>query len=139
MSPREEEPEADSERVDAAWRDIVDNFGERALLEEPSLAEPVAAESPSPEPPPSRTPPPEWDAFVPPTPPPLPRPRGVRLAAWIGLIAAPLILLVLALTGWRPPTLITAALIAGFLGGFGYLVATMPREPREPWDDGAQV
>jgi hypothetical protein len=30
-------------------------------------------------------------------------------------------------------------LVVGFVGGFIYLVLQMPREPRDPWDDGAQI
>jgi hypothetical protein len=37
------------------------------------------------------------------------------------------------------PPLLGYGLVAAFVGGFGYLVYTMPREPRDPWDDGAQV
>jgi hypothetical protein len=35
------------------------------------------------------------------------------------------------------PTSVAWLLIGGFLGGFGYLVAQMPRGPRDPFDDGA--
>jgi hypothetical protein len=30
-------------------------------------------------------------------------------------------------------------LVAAFLGGFGYLVLTMPRDRDDPWDDGARL
>jgi len=37
------------------------------------------------------------------------------------------------------PSLIDYLLIGWFVGGFGYLVATMSRTPREPWDDGSRI
>jgi hypothetical protein len=41
---------------------------------------------------------------------------GVHLPAWLGYL-----------------------LVAGFVGGFGYLVTRMPRGPRDPMDDGARL
>jgi hypothetical protein len=37
------------------------------------------------------------------------------------------------------PAVLGWSLVAWFVGGFLYLVATMPRSPREPWDDGSRV
>jgi hypothetical protein len=41
------------------------------------------------------------------------------------------------LTGWEVPTLLTLAVAAAFVGGFVFLVATMPRDRGDGWDDGA--
>jgi hypothetical protein len=37
------------------------------------------------------------------------------------------------------PGAVTLGLVAAFCVGFCYLVLQMPREPRDPFDDGAQV
>lgn len=132
---------------DAAWRAIVDNYGDPVLGDEPEI-EPEPAPQPRWE---VRPAPqeyddePDWDlddpddAFVPPTPPPLPRPTTDRLIAWCGVFFAPILLLVFVIAGLHPPRLIGGGLVLWFLGGFGYLVATMRTEPREPWDDGAAL
>ncbi len=77
--------------------------------------------------------------FVPPVPPPLPTGPPLRRAAWWGLIGAPTLLVLVLFSGWRPPPLFGYLLVAVFLGSFGYLVATMGEEPRDPWDDGSRV
>ncbi len=79
------------------------------------------------------------ERFVPPAPPPLPRPDNKRLVAWAGVLGVPLLLLVLVLVSFRPPTLMSYALVAWFVGGFTYLVLRMPRGPRDPEDDGARL
>lgn len=128
---------------DEAWRAIVENYGDRPELDEPS-----------PEPAPSS---PSWrdaypddepldreagdpgERFVPPPTPPLPRPPRDRFLAWLGLFGSPTVLLVCLVTGVQLPSLLAYALVAAFVGGFLYLVVKMPRGPRDPWDDGAQV
>ncbi|VXC48777.1 hypothetical protein NOCARDAX2BIS_660001 [Nocardioides sp. AX2bis] len=55
------------------------------------------------------------------------------------MIGAPAVLLVSLLVGLTLPTVVALALVAAFIGGFVYLVAKMPREPRDPYDDGARV
>ena len=158
---------------DAAWREIVENYGERATLDEGAPdpgddperpVDPDAAPTDGPvepdEPGEPAEPPvpggphasyvadvpdpsPYLDApeerYVPPPPPPLPRPRGVRGLAWLGLFGSPLVLLVAVVAGIGLPRLVTWALVAGFVAGFAHLVWTMPRGPRDPFDDGAQV
>ena len=154
---------------DAAWRAIVENYGDRAQIEDdgptnaqPWVEEPPADEPPADEPPVGRPDParppvqdrderlrglfrpawPEaheteatWDDeghFVPPTPPPPPQPEPRRRIAWAGLFGAPTIMLVAVVLGWAPPNWLTAGLAAAFVGGFVYLVATMPeRRPGE--------
>lgn len=77
--------------------------------------------------------------FVPPTPPPLPRPTGVRGAAWTGVAAGPLVLLIATVLGWRLPSLLTAVCVIGFVGGLVYLIAGMDDRRGDGWDDGAQL
>lgn len=134
---------------DAAWREIVANYGERARLEDEPVADEPASDPdeepeaeavyPPEEPPPSTVLDAPEERFVPPPPPPLPRPRGPRGLAWLGVVGSPLLLLVFLLTGTYLPGWGAWTLVVAFLGGFGYLVWTMPRGPRDPWDDGAQV
>ena len=119
---------------DELWRSIVDNYGDRAELAEDEVPLPQAAPPPleaaadAPE-----------ERFVPPPPPPLPRPDNKRLVAWAGVLGVPLLLLVLVLASFRPPTMVSYALVAWFVGGFAFLVLQMPRGPRDPEDDGARL
>jgi hypothetical protein len=134
---------------EAAWKAIVENYGERADLSDDPAPEPPAA-------PASTAPfngrfgnlteglgdaeePAEEESFEPPPPPPLPRTTPDRLAAWLGVFGAPAILLTALILGITLPSIIGYALVAAFVGGFVYLVVRMPRGPRDPWDDGAQV
>jgi hypothetical protein len=148
---------------DAAWRDIVEHYGERITLSSHELGDLAGAES---EPafgddvdqdfvadPRSYTPAfaPRYDpldddsdAFVPPEPPPLPRLPPERLMAWFGVLGVPVVAVVLVVLSfvidWSPPHWLDAFLVVGFLGGFGYLVLTMPKDgDDDPWDDGARV
>ncbi|WP_157537359.1 hypothetical protein [Nocardioides sp. Root190] len=131
---------------DAAWRAIVENYGESVLEPDPSLdalpeSTPVVKQvrpEPRDEVPDELLPDPD-DAFVPPTPPPLPRPPIDRLLAWLGVFGAPAVLLFFVITGLGMPQLVGWALVGWFLVGFGYLVMQMPSEPRDPWDNGAQL
>ncbi len=132
-------------REDAEWRDIVEHFGERAELSDSELA----ALDPEPEQPPAydlaeepaELAPPQWaddDRYIPPPPPPVPRARGVRLLAWIGLFGVPLLALVGVVLGFSLPSYLGLLLIVWFVAGFGYLVATMSKdESGSGWDDGA--
>lgn len=138
-------------REDAEWREIVDNYGEQPDLEPP--AEPEPPQEPA-------VPthlfqyavPPElgprsWEAaleddrFVPPPPPPVPRPHGLRLAAWLGLFGVPTVVLICIVLGISLPSPLGFLALVWFVGGFGYLVATMggPKDPGGGWDDGAVV
>ena len=122
---------------DAAWREIVANYGDRPLVDPESASAPPqqAAEPEHPELATDEG----WPAerFVPPPPPPLPRLPFDRLLAWSGVFVSPLVLLVATVFQIHLPTIVAWLLIGGFLGGFGYLVAQMPRGPRDPYDDGA--
>lgn len=146
MAREEEQDSADLAR-ELEWQRIVENYGERAVLEpedEASLddgpldavgARGVRDESGSDAPLPRPVDP--DDEFVPPTPPPLPRPPLDRLLAWLGVFGVPALVLVLIMLGVGVPSWFGLLLAAGFLGGFGYLVLRMSDEPRDPWDDGA--
>lgn len=125
-----------------AWREIVENYGDRAVLEPEAYTDPPLAPEPS-----------RWvdddepdddlfedeERFVPPTPPPVGHTSAPRTLAWLGMLGSPVVLLVALVTGLPLPTVVGWLLVAAFVGGFGYLVATMPREPRDPWDDGSRV
>lgn len=77
--------------------------------------------------------------YVPPAPPPVPRTTADRRAAWAGVIGGPTLLLLALLVGLSLPAVVVLALVVAFVGGFVYLVVKMPREPRDPGDDGARV
>lgn len=137
MQPRNE---------DEAWKAIVENYGERPVLEgedtdEPAEPAPAAEQVDEPAPEPDE--PPELieseEPFVPPDPGPFPFPAPDRGLAWLGVFGAPAILLFTVVTGVRLPEWAGWLMVAAFIGGFCYLVFSMPRTPREPWDDGAEV
>lgn len=144
---RDDEPEsADLARErEREWQDIVDNFGERAVLDTEDETPAVdAARLTGPddlgalaEPGPARDQASPDDEFVPPTPPPVPRPPVDRLLAWIGVFGAPAAVLLLIVVGASVPAWVGLVLAVAFIGGFGYLVMRMSDEPRDPWDDGA--
>lgn len=118
---------------DDAWRSIVENYGER-VDPEPAGDEATSFEEEPAEPV-------EWDdeSFVPPPPPPLPRSTPDRVTAWSGLFGSPSILLLALVLGISLPVWFGYLLVAWFIGGFVYLVALMPRGPRDPGDDGARI
>ena len=130
---------------DEAWQAIVDNYGERPVLGESGPTHETDVR-PTPEPLPvdgNDVAEPEQavpdDRFVPPPPPPLPRTTPLRTAAWAGVLGAPTLLLVMALLDLTVPGVLPPVLAIAFVGGFVDLVATMGREPRDPWDNGARV
>lgn len=170
---------------DELWRSIVENYGDRAVLDEGPDLEPPSQHAPEggtetpsrsplmpgPEPagPPAASEPregfvpftgptagPEDDVeamssseaaeaagveeprFVPPTP-PLPEMDRLRWAAWIAVLGSPTAFVVSAIADVRLNGLFAAVLALLFMGGFGWLVAHMPRDPGDPWDDGARV
>lgn len=127
---------------DDAWRAIVDNYGDRAQLDpedeqvrrEPERARPARDEDDEID---------RWqdpdDSYVPPPAPPIPLPPTDRLVAWIGVLGAPLVMLVVAALQISLPGWAGLLLVGSFVGGFLYLVFRTPRSPRDPWDDGARV
>ncbi|MBA3309941.1 MAG: hypothetical protein H0U28_07760 [Nocardioidaceae bacterium] len=65
------------------------------------------------------------DRFVPDPPPPLPKLEPYKLAAWIGLIGGPALLVLSALFALTLPVWLSVLAVGGFVGGFVTLVATM--------------
>ena len=144
----------DESQTDSAWRQIVENYGERARLDaddrsgadaEPPAEDPAPAtygvgtevDEPDVEPVDEIA---EVDRFRPPVPPPVPLPSTwQRRAAWAGVFVAPALAMLVALVSVQLPAVLGWGLVAWFVGGFLYLVATMSRTPREPWDDGSRV
>jgi hypothetical protein len=149
---RDDEPgdRARAEAEELAWREIVDHYGEGPdLAELTDLTEPL--EQPREQPLEYRVVRPVFDpddddafrtgpddeAF---TPPPLPPPPVIspeRRVAWVGLVASPLLLVLINLLDYALPGVLSAGLVIAFIASFGYLVATMA--PRDPDDDGARV
>lgn len=131
---------------DEAWRDIVDNYGDAPDFDEPAPQEPASREGPVYRPGSADDPdawhPTPWEdegRFVPPSPAPIPLAEPRRLTAWGGLVAAPLVLLIVVVFGWTMPGWLASLLVMWFIGGFGYLVWTMQSGPRDPGDDGARL
>lgn len=130
---------------DDAWRAIVENYGDRADLAEGEfpVSEPVPFEAFDDDvDEPFEPEPYDIDAFVPPTPERV-RVAPDRLLAWYGVLGAPIAaviaVILVEVTSWQVPSWVGWLLIAAFLGGFGYLVATMPKERDDPYDDGARL
>lgn len=119
------------------WRSIVEHYGDRPDLPDLPVTEP--APSAQPVAPMGATAGDGDDRFVPPEPPPLPRPDPPVLLAWLGVLGAPLGLMVVVVFSIGIPVLLGLLLTVWFLGGFAYLVSAMPTEPRDPGDDGAQL
>jgi hypothetical protein len=154
--PRDPRDDRDKTADELAWQAIVDNYGARAEIEEPPTDQP-AQEPPTgpfggrfadatgfatftgPDEPEPEAVDDEVEGFTPPEPPPLPRLAPDRALAWAGVFGSPLVLLLALLLSVPIPTWLGYLLVCGFVGGFMYLVVKMPREPRDPWDDGAQV
>jgi hypothetical protein len=149
---------------EALWRSIVENYGDRISLDqshEPTTDQPndqpgdqpvdqpvdpgAAAAQPQMQPPAQRDEPDllnAWDDpddhFVPPEPPPLPTPEPPRLLAWAGVFGVPVLVIVVSVLKISVPSFVSLLGLAWFVGGFGYLVATMRRDDDpDPWDDGA--
>lgn len=167
---------------DELWLEIVANYGDRVLDDEPGYDDPAPADPDAPSALPDVPPGPSTDRgaggpeetegsergdradsgagasddgrreppdlfavwadegrFVPPPPPKVPLPAPPRLLAWLGVFGAPALLLITVVLGVYLPQLLKFGLLAWFVGGFAYLVGTMPQEPRDPGDDGARI
>jgi hypothetical protein len=141
VSTRDEEPgdPARAQAEELAWRAIVDHYGERPDTAE--LAELTTPLEPSEADPPDEVDPFRLDVydetFVPP---PLPPPAVIspeRRLAWVGLVASPILLVLINLWDYSLPGILSVGLVIAFVASFGYLVATMA--PHDPDDDGARV
>lgn len=139
----------DKAAQDAAWQEIVANFGERVELSDEELTDAPSVVAFDDDVDEQFEPDLEMyddayeaDGFVAPRP-SLPRTTADRFLAWLGVLGAPVAAVVLfvlhATLGWWIPPWVVDALVIAFLVGFGYLVFHMPREPRDPWDDGARL
>jgi len=153
--PRPEDPDKGLD-YDAAFAEIVARWepsepapedegpdDTSSAVEVAPLPEP---EPPEPDEPPTRrtSEPVPWDDeghYVPPPPPPLPVVEPPRRLAWAGLLGTPAVALLLVVLQVAIPGWFAFFLVAAFVGGFGYLVATMPARPPDDWsgDDGAVV
>ncbi|MGC4112386.1 MAG: hypothetical protein QM747_18595 [Nocardioides sp.] len=145
MSMRDDEAgdRARAEAEELAWRQIVDHYGDQ-----PDLAGLIELTTPLEQPEPEPWPDDEGAAapfgldaddeeFVPP---PLPPPAVIspeRRVAWVGLVAAPVLLVLINLLDYSLPGILSVGLVIAFIASFGYLVATMA--PRDPDDDGARL
>lgn len=143
-------PEDDAD--DRAWRSIVENYGDRAEIgsepEAPGSGAPFGGRfgnprafdlDDNPVAPAGQDADPDDAGYTPPPPPPLPVVAPDRGLAWAGVFGSPAVLLCALIFGISIPTWLGYTLVMAFVGGFLYLVFRMPREPRDPWDDGAQV
>jgi hypothetical protein len=133
-------------REDAEWQSIVENYGDRpevdpAAAEAEPVVDPAIFEMPAALGARSWEPDDEDERFVPPPAPPVPRPHGLRLAAWLGLFGVPAVVLLCIVLHVSLPSPLGFLALIWFVGGFGYLVATMngPKDSGGGWDDGAVV
>lgn len=126
-----DESDGDNGPDDAAWQAIVANFGDRAELTGDELKV-----TPREEPPEAFV---VDERFVPPDPGPVRLPDPPRLLAWAGVLGAPMLLFAIVAFEIGLPALLSTLVVLWFLGGFAYLVTTMPNDPPEPWDDGATL
>ena len=139
-----DEPHPDE---DAAWRDIVDNYGERAELDPDDEVAVAAPEPPQPalglddvlDADDEDDDDPTGPSSYRPEPEAIPVPSFDRLLAWIGVFGSPTLLLIYLVLGLSMPGWLGWLLVGGFVGGFIYLVMRMPGTPRDPWDDGARL
>ena len=60
----------------------------------------------------------------------------IQIAAWVGVLGGPALLLLAALFSYTLPSLLLAAAILGFIGGFVTLVATMGNGGDDDWNPG---
>jgi hypothetical protein len=158
-TPPDSRGDGDDRDYDALFQAIVDGYGERPVLD-PAEPETDKADDQTRLPDPGlfdtshlgeQRPPvePAWhrsdrdaereEHFVPPEPPPVPRATPARRVAWAGLFLAPVAMLAAVAFGWVMPNWFSILLVTAFVGGFVFLVATMPRDRRDDGDDGAVV
>lgn len=131
---RQRREDLERKDFDQQWADLVAGFGPVPEVDEqprePLSARLIRAESIEDEPDP--------EAFVPPQPPPIPRPPdAVSRFAWAGVIGGPLVFLAAAVLGLGGT--IQAAGFLGFVAGFAVLVSRMKDSRDDDDADGAVV
>ncbi len=141
-----EPPANEGSEDEKAWADIVAGWDASPTGAVPAAEEITDADQPAEVPEPEA---PAWNpvpfdladegTFVPPTPPPVQLPSPPRLLAWCGVIGSPLVFLICLILSVTLPSWASTLLVAGFIGGFVFLVATMRNDPPDPYDDGARV
>lgn len=135
----------DEGRTELAWREIVEHYGERPVLDDDEpvdtpVSEATKDEIEEPEDAPADDEVPEVERFTPPAAPPFPTPRTwQRGVAWSGVFGAPALALLVVIFSIHLHPLLGWALVLWPIGGFLYLVRQMPRSPRAPWDDGSRI
>lgn len=127
---------------DDAWRQIVENYGDAPSIEDIAAQERRSA---TPSPKPAVEPAydevavePSDEGYVPELE-PIPRPEPLVGMAWFGVLGTPMVLLGLLLTGLPAPAWLGWLMVVWFLGGFAFLVARMPKQRDDPFDDGARL
>ncbi|MBW1601660.1 hypothetical protein JJV70_05950 [Streptomyces sp. JJ66] len=75
------------------------------------------------------------DHFIPPEPPPLPRPDTTTKFAWLAVLGGPALLLAAVLLQWDFTWWISVLGVGGFLGGFATLVTRLRDGDEDDWDD----
>lgn len=124
------------EKVDAEWQAIVAGFGESPRM--PAANDDVPGAQPTP----ASS---DWDplaedtsTFVPPEPPPIPRPHhAVDRFAWAGALGGPIVVLIAFF--FSLPTWIAALGGLAFAGGFATLIARKKDGEHDGPPDGAVV
>ncbi|MFL6062375.1 MAG: hypothetical protein ACJ72E_14170 [Marmoricola sp.] len=126
-------------REDADFQRIVEGFGDAPQFPDLEPAAPAAPAQPDVPAELAESPWLEEEHFVPEPPPPVPRPRGPRALAWLGLVGIPVIGALALIVHLPVPSPIPFVLLIGFVASFGFLVATMSGEDQSGWDgdDGA--
>lgn len=139
----QEPPANEGSEDEEAWADIVAGWDASPASDVPEAESLPLVEAPEVEPVDTWNPVPfdlaDEGTFVPPTPPPMQLPPPPRLLAWCGVIGAPLVFLVFLILSLSLPSWASTLLVAAFIGGFVFLVATMRNDPPDPYDDGARV
>lgn len=140
--------QADEERTRAAaeealWRSIIENYGDRPQLDDEPTVEvppsPRALDVPTRDEPAELATSDREEHYVPPVPPPLPKPPPARLLAWTGLFGVPTIVLIALVAHLVLPPWLGLVLMFWFVGGFVFLVASMRPGQSDDYDDGARL
>jgi hypothetical protein len=134
--PRPDENEGlPQEKVDSEWQNIIAGFGEAPRMPAANDDVPGAQLTPASS---------DWDplaedtsTFVPPEPPPIPRPHhAVDRFAWAGLLGGPIVVLLAFF--FTLPSWIAGLGALAFAGGFATLIARK-NDDRDGPHDGAVV